>query len=79
MKFSVRESDRSQTVGPTPLGCCDWQGSILSDEFSPLANVLAAKKSGCENRTRVSASTRLKDDHYPNPDTLSTSSYTVIA
>ena len=27
-------------------------------------------KSGCENRTRVSASTRLKDNHYPNPDTL---------
>ncbi len=26
--------------------------------------------SGCENRTRFSASTRLKDDHYPNPDTL---------
>ena len=25
-------------------------------------------ESGCENRTRVSASTRLKDDHYPNPD-----------
>lgn len=30
----------------------------------------AMKKSGCENRTRVSASTRLKDNHYPNPDTL---------
>ena len=27
------------------------------------------EKSGCENRIRVSASTRLKDDHYPNPDT----------
>ena len=27
-----------------------------------------AGKSGCENRTRVSASTRLKDNHYPNPD-----------
>ena len=29
---------------------------------------LEKKKSGCENRTRVSASTRLKDNHYPNPD-----------
>ncbi len=32
--------------------------------------MVVVKKSGCENRTRVSASTRLKDNHYPNPDTL---------
>ena len=25
--------------------------------------------SGCENRTRISGPTNLKDNHYPNPDT----------
>ncbi len=68
-KVRVRESNRSQTVGLASLGRCDWQGSI-SVGFAPLTDLFAATKSGCENRTRVSASTRLKDNHYPNPDTL---------
>ncbi len=65
------------TVVPLPFGSLTVDRPLATaffaeksecDGFSTLP-CGRREKSGCENRTRVSASTRLKDNHYPNPDT----------
>jgi hypothetical protein len=61
----VRESNHARE----PALRAEPRSDSISPGTSRSSRPFVAGKSGCENRTRVSASTRLKDNHYPNPDT----------
>ena len=64
-KVQGRESNRSQTCSLT-LRATGRVRSLQTD-IQLLAQVLGAERSRGENRTRVSASTRLKDSPLPYP------------
>ena len=67
-KVRVRESNQREKFLLTSLRGLPLPG-FNSRWISAARQHARGRKSGCENRTRVSASTRLKDNHYPNPDT----------
>ena len=62
--FGVEHPVTARTVPPVPVD--NPRTARRLSTFEIRKNLT---RSGCENRTRVPASTRLEDNHYPNPDT----------